>query len=80
MSQIWPRSLNKTLIVKAVEFWPTFDIREKLQNHLCREKSQNHVNIYINWAAHYEITAKYEKFVFLVAPFPNGKIADIWNF
>ena len=55
--------------LKAVEFCPTFDIqiditlaifREKLQNHTFQKAHRSlskHVNIHINRAAHYEITA-----------------------
>ena len=74
----WKTLKQPVYFLKAVEFWPTFDIhvditftifREKLQNHTFWKPHRSlskHVNIYLNRAAHYRITVfqKHEKFVF----------------
>ena len=75
----WKTLQQPVYFLKAVQFWSTFDIHvditlamlwKKLQNHTFQKahrRLSEHVNIHINRAAHYEITAfyKYEKFVYL---------------
>ena len=65
----WKTLKQPVYFLKAVEFWPTFDFhvnitlaifREKLQIHTLKKANRSlskHVNILINRAAHYEITA-----------------------
>ena len=84
----WKTLKQPVYFLKAVEFWPTYDIhfditlaifREKLQNHTfykAHRSLSKHVNIPINRAAHYEITAFFKIwkiYVFLAAPFSNTK-------
>ena len=65
----WKALKQFVYVLTTVEFWPIFGIqvdttltifREKLQNHSFKKAHRSfskYVNIYINRAAHYEITA-----------------------
>ena len=83
-----------SLFLRAVEFWPTFDIQidmtftifwDKLQNHTfwkAHNSVSKHVKIHISRATHCEITAfkKMKNLSFFDGSFFKIKIADILNF
>ena len=90
----WKTLKQPVYFLKAIEFWPTFDIqvyitlaifREKLQTTPFRKSIEVSQNASTFISIGLPIT-KYKPFknirnlCFFVASFSNVKVADIWNF